>query len=239
MSKRSSFGYMVRKRLSDITNSQSQSQVLFQDENILETGPSAEEYVNRLTKEIDLARNKVKALQHEIVCKNALLKAKTSELEAMKQREDAVSRNTVAAENVKRNVNEEEGKPSETNRRRIVRSKSMGASTAQRSEVDKAKAEIKGRRQRRRSSRFGSRDHGDGHNLFEIENLQLTMPNGTHQDKEQEQEQDRVLERRDAITRQENSRGQRSSMGWPLRRSVEKIHSYKEVPLNAKMRRPL
>lgn len=134
MAKRSStFGSIMRKRLSDITNSQSQLKVSGQEEKRSPPNNlSAEDYIDQLLKEnaalmkllaerqkiielsgvelqklrtnyqklqlqnwnlaqsnsqmlaeLNLGREKMKAVQHELICKEALLKANNLELEVL------------------------------------------------------------------------------------------------------------------------------------------------------------
>lgn len=82
-------------------------------------------------------------------------------------------------------------------------------------------------------------------NLFEIEDLQLTMPNdlcqkgrskvATHTPKKDEETED--LKRRDALRKHRDGKVHRSSVDRPLNREAERIDSYKEVSLITKIRR--
>uniref|UniRef100_A0A0D3BGW4 Shugoshin C-terminal domain-containing protein n=1 Tax=Brassica oleracea var. oleracea TaxID=109376 RepID=A0A0D3BGW4_BRAOL len=127
---------------------------------------------SQLLAEINLARNKVKALNHEVTCKNALLKATYCEQE---KDENTQPRNAPAAQNVLKISDEESEKPSVPNRRRYIRA--IGASTAHKIEGEKEKSETKRRQLRRKSARVRSATQEVIDNLFEIEDLQLTMPN--------------------------------------------------------------
>ncbi|KAF2582359.1 hypothetical protein F2Q70_00011731 [Brassica cretica] len=129
---------------------------------------------SQLLAEINLARNKVKALNHEVTCKNAFLKATYCEQE---KDENTQPRNAPAAQNVLKISDEESEKPSVPNRRRYIRGKSIGASTAHKIEGEKEKSETKRRQLRRKSARVRSATQEVIDNLFEIEDLQLTMPN--------------------------------------------------------------
>ncbi|CDY21236.1 BnaC03g53880D [Brassica napus] len=128
----------------------------------------------QLLAEINLARNKVKALNPEVTCKNAFLKATYCEQE---KDENTQPRNAPAAQNVLKISDEESEKPSVPNRRRYIRGKSIGASTAHKIEGEKEKSETKRRQLRRKSARVRSATQEVIDNLFEIEDLQLTMPN--------------------------------------------------------------
>ncbi|CAF1708198.1 unnamed protein product [Brassica napus] len=116
----------------------------------------------------------VKALNPEVTCKNAFLKATYCEQE---KDENTQPRNAPAAQNVLKISDEESEKPSVPNRRRYIRGKSIGASTAHKIEGEKEKSETKRRQLRRKSARVRSATQEVIDNLFEIEDLQLTMPN--------------------------------------------------------------
>lgn len=184
--------------------------------------------------EINLARNKVKALNHEVTCKNALLKATTyCELE---KDENTQPRNSPTAKNVLEISDDE---PLVPNRRRYIRrNKSIGASTtAHKIEGEKEKSETKRRRQLRRKSarvRSSAATQEVTDNLFEIEDLQLTMPNNTSQQdnltlasSHNPNKKDDDLKRR--VTRHQDCNACRSPMDRLFRRAVERIHSYSTI----------
>ncbi|XP_010503145.1 PREDICTED: uncharacterized protein LOC104780345 [Camelina sativa] len=140
--------------------------------------------------EIILAKTKVKALHHEVTCKDALIKYKCCELE---RGENTQQRNVLTSENVFDITDEDSPSPRPfvPNRRRFIRSKSLGASTAHKIEAEKVKSETKRRQSRRRSARVRSSATQElTENLFEIEDLQLTMPNDmeSHAGKKEEVE---------------------------------------------------
>ncbi|KAK6234621.1 hypothetical protein SCA6_009958 [Theobroma cacao] len=295
MAKRSSFGSMMRKRLSDITNSQTQPKPSCQEEKPQQISAATEDYINQLIKEkmtlmklteernkiielsgtelqnlrnclqklqlqnwnlaqsnsqmlaeLNLGRDKVKALQHELVCKDALLKAKNLE---KKGKADINCQNTgllgetgaqAAVECIQPKANDDD-KPSNRNRRRSTRSQSMGPSTTSQRGADKEKIESKRRCLRRQSARFKSQEREPTKNLFEIEDVnyaaaqQLDTP--MHED-------DPTPSLVSSITKEEACNPmtgkqilKRPSFGRPLRKAAEKVQSYKEVPLNVKMRR--
>ncbi|KAG2328013.1 hypothetical protein Bca52824_010741 [Brassica carinata] len=184
--------------------------------------------------EINLARNKVKALNHEVTCKNALLKATCCEQE---KDEITQSRNAPTAHNVLETSDEESEKPSVPNRRRYIRSKSIGASTAHKIEGEKEKSETKRRQLRRKSARVRTATQEATENLFEIEDLQLTMPNNTsRQDNltlassHNPKKKDEDLQRRDILTRHQDCNvGRRSPVDRLFRRAVQRIHSYSNI----------
>ncbi|KAH1066724.1 hypothetical protein J1N35_031711 [Gossypium stocksii] len=271
MAKRSSLGSLMRKRLSDITNTQSQPKPSNQEEKPQQIPPAAEDYINQLIKEkmtlielveernkiielsgtelqnlrtslqklqlqnwnlaqsnsqilaeLNLGRDRVKALQHELVCKDALLKAKNLE---RKGKADINDQNTD-------HEAEDDDKACTSNRRRNARSQSMGPSTTSRRSGDKEKTENKRRCLRRRTARFKSQE---AKNLFEIDDLDYV---GAQPDTPMHELAASSLSMEEACSnpRAEN-RSSIAARPLPLRKAVEKVQSYKEVPLNIKMRR--
>uniref|UniRef100_A0A5B7BEL4 Putative shugoshin-1 n=1 Tax=Davidia involucrata TaxID=16924 RepID=A0A5B7BEL4_DAVIN len=260
MAKRSSFGSIVRKKLSDITNSLPQPKSPIHDEKLLPTASSAKEYIDHLLKEnmalmkiiedknkiielsgtelqkmrinlqklqlqnwnfaqsnshilaeLNLGKEKLKALKHEIICKDALLKAKNLELEGQAKVNNPKNCSQEGEEAVGEHKSDDENKPHNGgHKRRSTRSKSMGplTTTFQQAE-EKETVENKRRRLRRQSA---SLQQEPTENLFEIEDAKFPVA--------QPQE------------------SQRTSIGRPLRKAAERVQSYKEIPLNIKMRRP-
>ncbi|XP_057954638.1 SHUGOSHIN 2 isoform X1 [Malania oleifera] len=291
--KRSSFGSIVRKRLSDITNSQSQPKLHKQDEMPPVISSSEKDYIDQLLKEnmalmklledrdkllelsgaelqkqritlqkmqlqnwslaqsnshilaeLNLGREKLKALQHELICKDALLKAKNLELEekektnclkTVSQGEKEAARESLGQAN-------NDIKPHKPNRRRSTRSRSMSPSASQ--HVSR-KERIENKRPclRRQSARFESQQHEPSEKLFEIEDVKFPaghqIKNAMHKDGSTQLGSSIKKEERDksCARRSETRESQRSSIGRPLRQAVGKVQSYKEIPVNIKMRR--
>ncbi|KAK8695998.1 hypothetical protein V6N13_001138 [Hibiscus sabdariffa] len=214
MAKRSSFGNMVRKRLSDITNSQSQPKPSTQHEIPPQVSPIDEDYINQLIMELNLGKDRVKALQHELVCKDALLKAKQLD---KKGKVDGSCQNNSheGQQGAEECMADNDGKHRARNRRGNARSQSMGPSTTiQRGGGDKEKTESKRPCLRRQSARLKSQEQ---ENLFELDGIIGFADTPMHED---------------GPTPLASS-----SIGRPLRKAAEKVQSYKEFPLNVKMRR--
>ncbi|KAJ4725017.1 putative Shugoshin-1 [Melia azedarach] len=261
MAKRSTLGSIMRKRLSDITNSQPQPKALNHEEKPSQVSSSSEDIVKQLIMEkvtlmklveernkiielsgnelqnlrinlqklqlqnwnlaqsnsqmlaeLNLGREKLKALQHELVCKDALLKAKNKEKEGKTDTNCANNGSQVEEKVIEEcllKANEKD-KSCDRNRRRGARSKSMGPSTTRQQVAEKENVENKRRCLRRRSCKE------DG-------SLQAGSSNTTNEET--------------CSSRNEAQPSQRSSMGRPLRKAAEKVQSYKEVPVNVKMRR--
>ncbi|GAY58743.1 hypothetical protein CUMW_189270 [Citrus unshiu] len=229
MAKRSSFGSIMRRRLSDITNSQSRPKVLLSHE-------------EKPSQEINLGREKVKALQHELVCKDALIKAKS----IVKERKTYSNCENTASQDGEKVIEEcvpkanENVKTCERNRRRSTRCKSMGPSTTRQKVAEKENVENKRRCVRRQSARFKSQERAPTENLFEIEDSKLpaTQPldDPMHEDNSIQAGSSTANEEFSS-SRNEARLSQRSSMGRPSRKAAEKVQSYKELPLKVKMRR--
>lgn len=292
MAKGSSFGSIMRRRLSDITNSQSRPKVLLShEEKPSQVSPASGDLVDQLIKEkttlmrfieernkiielssselhnlrisiqklqlqnwnlaqsnsqylaeINLGREKVKALQHELVCKDALIKAKS----IVKERKTYSNCENTASQDGEKVIEEcvpkanENVKTCERNRRRSTRCKSMGPSTTRQKVAEKENVENKRRCVRRQSARFKSQERAPTENLFEIEDSKLpaTQPldDPMHEDNSIQAGSSTANEEFSS-SRNEARLSQRSSMGRPSRKAAEKVQSYKELPLKVKMRR--
>ncbi|KAI7751399.1 hypothetical protein M8C21_028749 [Ambrosia artemisiifolia] len=173
--------------------------------------------------EINLGKKKVKELEHQLACKDALMKTMNTEYQVKRATND-------------QKCESKDGEKSLTNQqnasRRIRpgRSRSIGQLTTV--EVsDKEMVENKRRRVRRQSARFTSQ-HEPDENLFEIKDLIKHENYGPTSKVDIEQEHDKCG------SELEPQKSQRMSFGRPSRRAAEKVQSYKEVPVNVKMRRP-
>ncbi|KAF3972171.1 hypothetical protein CMV_004296 [Castanea mollissima] len=280
MAKRSSFGSIMRKKLSDITNLQAQGSPS-QDEKQPVISQPDKEFIDKLLKErmtlvkliaernkiielsgaelqkmrvslqklqlqnwnlaqsnsqmlaeLNLGKDKLKELRHELGCKNALLKAKNMVLEE----------GEVAAAEQSLHVTNGDDKTCKRSRRRTARSQSMGPSTTHQKVVDKEKVENKRRCLRRQSARFKSQEREPTENLFEIEDAKFLVSQ-SHENSIQEEpvplnSSFKNEEEGDhCVPRNEAQASLRSSIGRPLRKAAEKVQSYKEVPLKCKLRR--
>ncbi|KAL4611542.1 hypothetical protein ACB092_08G131600 [Castanea dentata] len=290
MAKRSSFGSIMRKKLSDITNLQAQGS-LSQDEKQPEISQPDKEYIDKLLKErmtlvkliaernkiielsgaelqkmrvslqklqlqnwnlaqsnsqmlaeLNLGKDKLKELRHELGCKNALLKAKNMGKTESKHKNSGCQEGEVAAAEQSLHVTNDDDKTCKRNRRRTARSQSMGPSTTHQKVVDKEKVENKRRCLRRQSARFKSQEREPTENLFEIEDAKFLVSQ-SHENSIQEEPVPlnssfkNEEEGENCVPRNEAQASLRSSIGRPLRKAAEKVQSYKEVPLKCKLRR--
>ncbi|RAL46055.1 hypothetical protein DM860_006209 [Cuscuta australis] len=177
---------------------------------------------SQMTAELAFNKEKLMSLQHEIACKEALRKAKLLEAKEPEntngekhenQDGEAATVNALSAGNI------ENSKPSIGRPLRPTRSRSMSHSTASQ-QVGKEEAAGKRRRLRRQSTSCTTKKQQEEEpveDLFELEeNIQAQFLHDKH-----------------PASQQPN----RTSIGRPLRKAAEKVQSYKETPINVKMRR--
>ncbi|KAI4386081.1 hypothetical protein MLD38_004047 [Melastoma candidum] len=193
--------------------------------------------------ELNSVKDKLKVLQHELACKNAVLKARDVEPEEkVKMR--------IVRLNVASQEEEEEAtrppcdqitaiKPSTQSRRKSQQRQSLGAPSTHAKDDEKLKVP-----NRRQSGRFQTQVLEPEENLFEIEEAKfpITQPGSNKPKPDQESEitcPSPPKEGKESISSSTSVKEttKRSSMGRPLRRAAEKVQSYKEIPLNIKMRR--
>ncbi|XP_055834397.1 SHUGOSHIN 2 isoform X2 [Solanum dulcamara] len=289
MAKRSSFGSIVRKRLSDITNSlpQTQQKSPIDVDKVSPDVSSMKDYINHLAKEnvalvkivqeknkiielsglelqkmrihlqkmqlqnwnlaqsnshmlaeLNLNREKMKSLQHELVCKEVLLKSRNLE-EEQEQQKDQPTNDLQDEEfmDIDSQLNKH-SKPRNGNRRqRATRSQSMGNSMTSQQAAEKEATENK-RRCLRRKSTTSKIQHSEpaAEDLFELEGLAVPFNSPVHIDGFVPSPLSGVEEvKHDKENVAQLSR--RSSVGRPSRKAAEKVHTYKEIPVNIKMRR--
>ncbi|KAL8255625.1 hypothetical protein R6Q59_030692 [Mikania micrantha] len=176
--------------------------------------------------ELNLGKKKLTELQHQLACKDALLKTINFDLQAKHETNDQKYES-------KMNVDENDHmKGQNTNRRiRPARSQSIGHMTTVQVSGEEI-VENKRRRVRRHSARFTSQEDEPNENLFEIKDLKMHEDHNSTSNMITEQKHDKCMSK----TNPQES--QRMSFGRPSRKAAEKINSYKEIPLNIKMRRP-
>lgn len=292
MAKRSSFGSIVRKRLSDITNSlpQTQQKSPIDVDKVSPDVSSMKDYINHLAKEnvalvkivqeknkiielsglelqkmrihlqklhlqnwnlaqsnshmlaeLNLNREKMKSLQHELVCKEVLLKSrKLEELLEQEQLKDQPTNDLQDEEfmDIDSQLNKHSSKPRNGNRcPRATRSQSMGHSTTSKQAAEKEAAESKRRCLRRKSTNSKvQQPEPAAEDLFELEGLAVPFNSPVHIDGFVPSPSYGIEEvNHDKENVPQLSR--RSSIGRPSRKAAEKVQSYKEIPVNIKMRR--
>ncbi|CAN4119410.1 unnamed protein product [Withania somnifera] len=283
MAKRSSFGSIVRKRLSDITNSlpQTQQKSPIYVEKVSPDVTSMKDYINHLAKEnvalvkivqeknriielsgldlqkmrihlqkmqlqnwnlaqsnsqmlaeLNLNREKMKSLQHELVCKEVLLKSRNL-VEEHEQQKDQPKNDFQDEEfmDINSQLNKH-SKPRNGNRRQCAtRSQFMGNSTISQAAENK-------RQCLRRKSTYSKVQHPEpaAEDLFELEGLAVPFNSPVHKDGFVQSPSSGVEEvKHDKENVAQLSR--KNSIGRPSRKAAKKVHSYKEIPVNIKMRR--
>ncbi|WJX44101.1 hypothetical protein P8452_31122 [Trifolium repens] len=188
--------------------------------------------------ELNLGRDKIKTLQHEILWRSALINGKTFNMQEKVEIDS--EKNASLSQLKEEDEKEEQPSPITSNdekqcclNRRRIRSRSTGSSTASTSTKNTGKEKVKDRRRRslrRHSATSKVHQHEPLENLFEIEDAQYAI---TQSDKPSSSSV-KTERRENTCLRNE---APRHSFGRPLRRAAEKVPSYKEIPLNVKMRR--
>ncbi|XP_019054496.1 PREDICTED: shugoshin-1-like isoform X2 [Nelumbo nucifera] len=200
---------------------------------------------SQMLAELNLGRDRLKAMQHELGCKEALLKAKNSELEIwscfraflypqpLTIQESTVKRAEAAEESLQ---DKDDNKTSNPTRRRQSRIQSAGPAGTQ--VASKEKDDNKRLCLRRQSTRFRQLEPTE--DLFEIEDVKFPV----HPLLDDQIHDDIPISSNSPTTKEEAERKsapkeelRRSSVGRPLRRAVEKVQSYKERPVKIKLRR--
>ncbi|KAL0418245.1 UNVERIFIED_CONTAM: shugoshin 2 [Sesamum radiatum] len=279
MAKRSSFGSMVRRRLSDITNSQPQPKSPSCPEKLLPDAASAKEYIDHLVKEnmamvkliqdknkiieltgieiqnlrtclqkmqlqnwnlaqanthmlaeLNLGKERLKGLQHEVMCKEALLKTKNLQLKGQGEvnvQKTEIQEAVVSKESA---LNEDKStRPcNDGRRRRLSRSRSLGSSAIPHQHAEKEDIVNKRRCLRRQSASSRIRQPEEpAENLFEIDDAKFPVESPSAEGS---------LAEGSCVSELE-AQARRTSISRPLRKAAEKVQSYKERPINVKMRR--
>ncbi|XP_047323940.1 SHUGOSHIN 2 [Impatiens glandulifera] len=308
--KKVSLGSMVRKRLSDITNSKSPvpdlklsstdvcsdkdhiekllkenlalTKIIEEKNKIIElSGNVLRKLKENLQKiqmqnwnlaltnsnmlaELNLGKDKLKTLNHEIACKNAVIKTKNLEIKEMvKTNKTLKSRSYQHVEEETIVVNKCDEKEDRVKSLKLVgrptrrRSQSMGSLLAK--EIMEIPENKRRCLKRRSSARFKSREQGEelkeededeeeeGPNVNncpmyeekEKDDSSLMISNERKNDEKEEDDSSlMVSSERKNDGGGSDRRRRSSSMGIrPLRKATEKVHSYREIPINIKMRR--
>ncbi|GMY09307.1 SHUGOSHIN 1 [Fagus crenata] len=247
---------------------------------------------SQMLAELNSGKDRLRVLQHELGCKNVLLKARKLNLvkEKMLTCQDAGNEVGTAdcddAAQAGESSQADKGgcKPCNTNRRRQSKNQSLGPTTAK---PVHAKENVENKRRlRRQSARFNSEEPEPTEELFDkalgptslkpvhaeeiVRNKRRCLRRQSARFKSEEPEQTEDLfeiddakfpvspalddlvhesgqmlsglsvkeeDEGNTALRLEAQEMRRSSVGRPLRRAAEKVQSYKEVPVNIKMRR--
>uniref|UniRef100_A0A0E0BBA4 Shugoshin C-terminal domain-containing protein n=1 Tax=Oryza glumipatula TaxID=40148 RepID=A0A0E0BBA4_9ORYZ len=220
---------------------------------------------SQMLAELNLGRDRLKKLQHQLACSRAVIATKTSELEEAKK---AMKRNRnlplpekapPASETAQQQqgsdraaqikdgdvVNPEPAvasdashaastkKLSNASRKRMQRSRSLGPAAKTKLAAAPKENENVQRRKSMRTPVPQPSEHRE--DLFEIEDLQLAIGGGGGGGDSKAGTSDPPEQAAVAVAAAQFPR--RSSLGRPIRRATERVASYKEMPVNIKLRR--
>ncbi|CAI9766202.1 unnamed protein product [Fraxinus pennsylvanica] len=193
-------------------------------------------------KELNSGKDRLRALQHELGCKNGLLRARQLQLEEkskMKPCQDIDAEvNLIKYEEPGESLKEDGGDKEPRNTRK--RSQSYCSSEQVQS---KDKAVKKRSSLRRQSSRFKAEEKEPAEDLFEIHDARFpvcSLPDDPVLEDNSVSVSGAVNNKvKECISAPiyEPQQFGRSSLGRPSRQAAKKVQSYKEIPLNVKMRR--
>ncbi|CAI8616339.1 unnamed protein product [Vicia faba] len=186
--------------------------------------------------ELNLGRDKIKTLQHEILWRAALINGKAFEIQ---EKEEIDSEKNASLSHLQEGDEKEVLQSPRTSNdekqcclsRRRIRSKSTGSSTVATKNTSKEKS--KDRRLRRHSATSKVHELEPLENLFEIEDAQYAITQSGSSNKLNTSS----VKTERGVSSDLRKEAPRHSFGRPLRRAAEKVPSYKEIPLNVKMRR--
>ncbi|XWS08027.1 hypothetical protein CRYUN_Cryun41cG0041800 [Craigia yunnanensis] len=194
----------------------------FQQQNLLLAQANSQ-----MLAELNSGKDSLKALKHELGCKNAVLKAVKSE----------VGTNKCGKTGESLKEEDREDKPCNTSRCRKAGPSNIKPVQAKEA-VDNKRLCL-----RRQSARLKAKEPETTEDMFEVDDTEFLVssscddkvyesgPISSDSSIKSEHEEGSMTARNEA---QEH---RRISVGRPLRRAVEKVQSYKEIPLKVKMRR--
>ncbi|KAI3417285.1 Shugoshin_C domain-containing protein [Psidium guajava] len=203
---------------------------------------------SQMLAELQSGREKIRILQHELVCKDTVIKAKNLELQGKEEVNCQKKVAKIKEEEKKATESlkpDDRAKPCNRERKRGQKSQSMVPFSTSKQDDKKEKVENKRRCTRRHSARFESQEPEPPENLFEIETAQfpISRPFDNKEDTEAaptllpSSSSNREDREDDWTSGVEEKPSRKSSISRPSRRAAEKVQSYKEIPLNIKMRR--
>ncbi|CAN1171783.1 SHUGOSHIN 2 [Linum perenne] len=178
---------------------------------------------SQILAELNSGKDRLKHLQHDLMCKDALLKSRNVE---PKGKADIDPQKLVADEREGATAGclqkaNDDKKPCNRGRKKGKRSQSMGSTTVQ-AEIEKEKSETKRRSLRRQSAGFIEREPED--NLFEIDEAKFVGSKSSKVD------EDTPRLRNEALGKAASNKS--STVGRPGRRTADKVqhHSDREQP---------
>ncbi|PSS05063.1 Shugoshin-1 like [Actinidia chinensis var. chinensis] len=197
--------------------------------------------------ELNSGKDRLKALQHELGCKNGLLKVKKLQLEekakmkACQETDNQVG--TSKSEEARESTEAERSDNKNCTTNRKQQPTSLGRSTVKQAQL-KEKTENKRVSLRRQSARLKPVKPEPSGDSFEIDDAK--SPGGCLQDDQMQEDLSTSM----CLSAKKDDKGgssgpsdgeaqelRGSSMGRPSRLAAKKVQSYKEIPINVKMRR--
>ena len=201
---------------------------------------------SQMLAELNSGKDRLRVLHHELGCKNSILQVRNSELEEKAKKKTYKKTGnqvgTIKCEEAGESLQEDKSddKPC-TTKRRQSKNQSIVSPSSSKQVQEKDKAENKKLQSRRQSTRFISVKSEPTEDLFEIDDAKFPASQ-LHDDPMH----DNCPTSLGSSGKKANGDGalevatpefRRSSIGRPLRRAAEKVQSYKEIPINVKMRR--
>ncbi|XP_019198372.1 PREDICTED: uncharacterized protein LOC109192256 isoform X1 [Ipomoea nil] len=198
--------------------------------------------------ELNLCKEKLKALEHELGCKNSFLKAMKLEAECHKeksQRETSHNLNAevkpIKCEDTGDDLQEEEDKVDSE----LENAKSRGQSKSSRPSKHAEPHDNAAKKRlcvRRRSARLKHEEIKAEEDLYQIDDANNSVHQPSNCDSIQENSSASACTSSDNVennpaSENEARESKRPSLSRPSRQAARKVQSYKEIPLNVKMRR--
>ncbi|XP_051116394.1 SHUGOSHIN 2-like [Andrographis paniculata] len=179
--------------------------------------------------DVNTGKDQLKALRHELGCKTGLLKANNTDFVENNTGEGQCQNANVEMKSIKLqkeqlSENSDEDEPRKNAKRRL-RSHSLGASESAQPQVNAGNK--KRPLTRRQSARFKADESKHATDLSDSDSPKAVPENRPPSNSADV----------DDDGRRESLEVGRSSLCRPLRQAAKKVHSYKEIPLNVKMRR--
>ncbi|KAL2554623.1 SHUGOSHIN 1-like [Forsythia ovata] len=196
----------------------------------------------KMLAELNSGKDRLRALQHELGCKNGLLRARQLQLEEkarMKpcQNVDAEVK-LIKCEDPGESLKEDRGDEKPRNTRKRLQSYSSSELVQSKDKAEKNRFSV-----RRQSARFKAEEKEPAEDLFEIRDARFpvcslpddpVLENGSIS---ASAEVNNEVKECISAPRYEPQHFGRSSLGRPSRQAAKKVQSYKEIPINVKMRR--
>ncbi|KAL0284149.1 UNVERIFIED_CONTAM: shugoshin 1 [Sesamum radiatum] len=243
---------VVRRKLADISNLPENQRLLIQGEKAQCIETTAKEYIDQLQKldfacdsgehgfgedvgtekELNSGKDQLKVLQHELGCKSGLLKARklgaeekarTGQLESADAEEEVQSRKEGG----------DDEKPHKTRRSLQPNSVSSSEQVQSKEKIEKKRPSV-----RRQSARFKAAEVKPVEDLFDRNDTSILACRMLNEDVA---EKGSTSENPSVKVEDNESRHESQESGRPSLRSsrlaAKKVQSYKEKPINIKMRR--